>query len=252
MNTPNQRNEFFWITLVIASFLLGHLFTKNQYLEQRPGGSQAVAQNEAVANPSAPTAAPQAAIAGAQALPSADNVPKVTAVDHLRGKANATITLVEYSDLECPFCKRFHPTMQKILADYKGQVNWVYRHFPLPFHANANPTALGAECAVEQGGNELFWEYVDGIFAEPSLTADTITTVAQKIGLNKTKFDTCFQTKKYQKTIDEQQAGGQQAGINGTPGTVLINNQTGKTQLIVGALPYEEIKKTIDVALAEK
>lgn len=251
MSSPNQnqRNEFFWLLLVVASFLLGHLFTKNQYLEQKLGGSQAVAQNEVVANPSAPTAPPQAAVAGDQALPSADNVPKVTIADRLRGKANAPITLVEYSDLECPFCKRFHPTMQKILADYKGQVNWVYRHFPLPFHPNANPAALGTECAAEQGGNELFWEYVDGIFAEASLTAEAVVTVAEKVGLDKTKFDTCFQAKKYQKVIDDQLAGGQQAGITGTPGTILINNQTGKTQLISGALPYEEIKKTIDAAL---
>lgn len=236
-------------------FCWGHLITKNQYLEQKPGGSQAVAQNGG-ANLAVPTvpavAGNQAAPTGEQVFPSADNVPKVTAADHLRGKTNASITLVEYSDLECPFCKRFHPTMQKILADYKGQVNWVYRHYPLPFHANGNPAALGAECAADQGGNDLFWEYVDGIFAEASLTADTITAVAQKVGLDKTKFDTCFQSKKYQKVIDEQLAGGQQAGINGTPGTVLINNKTGKTQLIVGALPYEEIKKTIDAALAEK
>lgn len=243
MNNSNQRNEFFWLLLVVASFLLGHLITKTQYLEQK---QVAGATTEVVNQLAAPTLVP---VPPAGELPSADKVPKVTAADRLRGKTNAPITLVEYSDLECPFCKRFHPTMQKILSDYKGQVSWVYRHFPLPFHPQANPAALAAECAAEQGGNELFWEYVDGIFAESTLTAETVVVVAEKVGLEKTKFETCFQAKKYQKVIDDQLAGGQQAGINGTPGTILINNQTGKTQLISGALPYEEIKKTIDAAL---
>lgn len=246
MKDSNKRNEFFWILLVIASFILGRLFTETQYLRQKQGGSVATA-----AVPSPAVAAPSPAVAAAQVLPEAANVPKVTAADHLRGKASAVITLVEYSDMECPFCKRFHPTMQKILQDYKNEVNWVYRHFPLQFHANANTAALGAECAAEQGGNELFWEYVDGIFSQESLTANTITEVAKKIGLNQAKFESCFEKKSFQKLIDEQQAGGQSAGITGTPGTVLINNKTGKTQLIVGALPYEEIKKIIDTSLAK-
>lgn len=84
------------------------------------------------------------------------------ASDHIRGAAKAPITLVEYSDFQCPFCKRFHPTMQRIMKDYDGNVSWVYRNFPLSsIHEYAQARAEAAECASEQG---KFWEYADALF----------------------------------------------------------------------------------------
>lgn len=81
--------------------------------------------------------------------------------DHILGAKNATITIVEYSDLECPFCRRFHPTMQQVLKEYDGKVRWVYRHFPLTqIHPSAQAMALASECAAEQG---KFWEMIDEI-----------------------------------------------------------------------------------------
>lgn len=246
MNETKQnetQNIGFWLLLVGAAFILGHLITKSQYLRNQNTASAIVA---AVPAP-APKVSPPAAV-----NPSADNVPKVTSADRLRGATTAQITLVEYSDLECPYCKRFHPTMQQILKDYSGKVNWVYRHFPLPFHPNAAPAALAGECVNEQAGNTGFWQFIDGIFSDPNpLNSQAIASVAGQIALDKSQFASCQAEKKYQKIIDEQLAGGQKAGVNGTPGTVLINNQTGKTQLISGALPIEEIKKAIDAALLE-
>ncbi len=250
----NPRGEMFWLLLVVASFLLGHLMTKAQSLEKIQAADNAGVKKEAniLVNPPSVKNQPTPLPSPAGGLASADNVPPVVAKDHLRGDKQAKITLVEYSDFECPFCKRFHPTMKKILEEYPDKVNWVYRHFPLPFHTNALPAALAAECADELGGNTKFWQYTDGIFADPStLSSETISAVADKIGLDKSKFSACLEDKKYQKKVEDQQAGGQKAGVNGTPGTILINNQTGKTQLISGALPFEEIKKTIDSALAE-
>lgn len=252
MNNTNPRGETFWLLLVVASFLLGHLMTKAQYLEKIQAADNGGINKEANVqiNPPSVNNQPTPLPSSAGVLASADNVPPVVANDHLRGNKQAQITLVEYSDFECPFCKRFHPTMKKILEEYPDKVNWVYRHFPLPFHTNATPAALAAECANEQGGNAKFWQYADGIFADPSpLSAETISAVADKIGLEKSKFTTCLEDKKYQKTVDDQQAGGQKAGINGTPGTILINNKTGKTQLISGALPLEQIKQYLDSAL---
>lgn len=241
-----SQNIGFWFLLVAAAFILGHLITKSQYLQNQKS-APVLAAVIPTSVPSVVLTPPPAAV-----NPSADNVPKITSADHLRGSASAQITLIEYSDLECPYCKKFHPTMQQVLKDYSGKVNWVYRHFPLPFHANANPAALAGECVNEQAGNNGFWQFVDGIFADPNpLNSQAITSVSGQIALDKSQFESCVAEKKYQKVVDEQLAGGQKAGINGTPGTVLINNKTGKTQLISGALPIEEIKKAIDAALVE-
>lgn len=87
--------------------------------------------------------------------------------DHLRGNPEANIVIVEYSDYECPFCTRFHTDMKEILADYEGEVAWVYRHFPLiQLHPNAIMVSNAAECAAEIGDNEAFWELSDILLAE--------------------------------------------------------------------------------------
>src|SRR3989338_2531696 len=94
-----------------------------------------------------------------------DNVGELTDRDHLRGDPKATVKVVEFSDLECPFCKNFHRTMQQVMSEYSGQVAWVYRHFPLDsLHSKARKEAEASECAAELGGNDGFWAYVDKLF----------------------------------------------------------------------------------------
>jgi protein-disulfide isomerase len=85
----------------------------------------------------------------------------VDETDHVRGPADAKITIIEYSDLECPFCERFHPTMEQLIKEYPNDVRWVYRHFPLAIHPGARAKSHAAECAAEQG---LFWEFTDTLF----------------------------------------------------------------------------------------
>jgi protein-disulfide isomerase len=93
------------------------------------------------------------------------NLPTVNDQDHLRGEKNAKITVVEYSDFDCPFCSRFHTTMQQVLDEYDGQVNWVYRDFPLPqLHPNAPKLAEAAECIANQNGEEAFWKFADAYY----------------------------------------------------------------------------------------
>jgi len=93
------------------------------------------------------------------------NMPAVTEDDHIRGAKNPKITLVEYSDFQCSFCKRIHPTLIKILENYGDDVAWVYRHYPLDaMHPNARSAAETSECVAKYGGNDKFWEFIDIIY----------------------------------------------------------------------------------------
>lgn len=204
-------------------------------------GTDLAAAAPAFAAAPSPTPTPTAAAPAA-----AGTVTPVSATDHIRGDKGAQVTLVEYSDFQCPYCQRFHPTMVQLMNEYKGKVRWVYRHFPLSFHPNALPAANASECANEQG---KFWEFADELFANQSSESDAFySQTAVKLGLNKAKFDSCYSAKKYQSVITADQASGNAAGITGTPGTIIIGKD-GKTQLVPGAVPYEQLKQMVDAAL---
>jgi protein-disulfide isomerase len=166
--------------------------------------------------------------------------------DHIRGNKNAKVTLVEYSDFQCPYCQKFHPTMQQALTEYGDKVRWVYRHYPLSFHPSAVPAANAAECASEQG---KFWEYADKLFENQALLSDTYYgQLATELKLNKAKFDSCYSTKKFQAEVNADQASGNTAGVSGTPATIVIG-VNGSKKLISGAYPYDTVKAAIDAAL---
>jgi protein-disulfide isomerase len=94
------------------------------------------------------------------------NLDPITATDHYFGNKNAQVVIVEYGDMECPYCAEVHPTIQKIITDYNGKVAWVYRDFPLTIHANAQVKAEAAECSSQQGGDATFFKYVDKLYAD--------------------------------------------------------------------------------------
>lgn len=168
----------------------------------------------------------------------------ITDEDHVRGEGD--ITLVEFSDFECPFCGTLHPTMQKVLETYKGKVKQVYKHYPLSFHPNALPAANASECAAEQG---KFWEMHDKLFEnQDTLSATAYKTYAEAIGLDTAKFQKCFDANTYSSKISAQQALGNKVGVQGTPATVLIDKD-GNAQMISGALPYESFVSAIDAVL---
>lgn len=167
---------------------------------------------------------------------------KITKDDHIRGNFNAPITLVEFSDFECPFCGRHFPTLNKILSDYKGKVRLVYKHFPLSFHPNSQKAAEASECASEQG---KFWEYHDKIFENQAsgLSLDKFKQWAKDLGLDTQQFNACLDSGKYAQKVQTDYQEGLQKGVNGTPVT-FINGQ-----LVSGALPYESFKQIIDSIL---
>lgn len=180
-------------------------------------------------------------------------VPPVTKADHVRGDQNAALTWIEYSDFECPFCKRFHPSMLQMMEEYKGKIKWVYRHFPLSFHANAQKQAEASDCAAELGGNDAFWKYSDAILERTTsngtgFALNALVPLAKELGLNEKKFKECLDSEKYAKHVADDINGGSAAGVNGTPGSFLIGKD-GKAQLVSGALPYEQIKALVEAEL---
>lgn len=170
-------------------------------------------------------------------------IPVVTDEDYILGDPNAPITVIEYSDIECPFCNRFHPNAQKTVDDYPGQVRWIFRHFPLSFHPSAEPSANATECAGEQG---KFYEFLDIMYENQELLGtDFYKSTAKNLGLNTTQFNTCYDESKYSTKIRTQAQGGAAAGVEGTPGSFVIGPD-GSAVPIRGALPYESVQQIIN------
>ncbi len=167
--------------------------------------------------------------------------------DHIRGDFEAPVTIVEYSDLECPFCDRLHPTLKQILAEYSGQVRWVYKHFPLDqIHPQATPAAEASECVWEQTGNDGFWQFVDGAFENQSRLGKALyQELAGNLGLNIDQFNSCFSSRKYKDKVAADYQEGIKTGVRGTPGS-FVNGRS-----IPGAVPYSTFKAAVDQALAD-
>lgn len=190
---------------------------------------------------------------------------EVNAEDHILGNPNADVIFVEYSDLECPFCKLFHATMHKITEDYAKQGNfaWVYRHFPLDkpdtegrvLHSKAGKEAQATECAAEIGGQTGFWNYIDRIFqitpSNNGLDLAKLPQIAEDIGLDRAKFEACLASGKYASKIEEQYQDGTRAGAQGTPYSVIVTKRGDKIPITLGALPYNEMKKIIDAVFED-
>ncbi|OGK17962.1 hypothetical protein A3G67_04735 [Candidatus Roizmanbacteria bacterium RIFCSPLOWO2_12_FULL_40_12] len=220
------------ILLIVVSFFSGYLFFKLKNLEQGGGlPNQAQLPQQAPADVKA-------------AKPSANS-------DHWRGPKDARYVWVEYSDLECPFCKTIHPNLVKLQADYPGKFAWIYRHYPLSFHPKAQKTAEAVECAAEQGGDDAFWKMVDAIFEKmPDLELSQLPQVAKEAGLDSAALKQCLDSGKNEKKVKDQLAEGVKAGVQATPTSVIFDTKTGKTTTVEGAVPYDQLKQAIDKALA--
>ena len=235
------------IASVALAFAVGLLWQKVQNLES--GTNTKVSGAVDVAGGDNPQAAPQPP-------PQAGEVDPVTESDYIRGNRNARIALIEYSDLECPFCKSFHPTAQQVVSEYPDDVMWVYRHFPLEqLHSKAPQQAEAVECAGKLAGNDGFWALTDKIFeVTPSnngLDNSTLPDLAAEAGINKTAFQTCLDSGEMAQNVEDDYQSGIKAGVTGTPGNILLDTETGETQLIPGAVPYPQIQQAIDAILAK-
>lgn len=176
--------------------------------------------------------------------------------DHIRGAANAKVTVIEYSDTECPFCKRFHPTMQQLIKEFPNDVRWVYRHFPLDaLHSKARKESEATECAGELGGNDKFWAYVDRLFevtpSNDGLDPSELPKIAEFVGLNRAAFESCLSSGKYASHVADDLADAQAAGGNGTPYSIVLA-AGGQKFPINGAQPYAQVKQVVEQALQAK
>ena len=182
--------------------------------------------------------------------------------DFIYGKPDAVISIIEYSDFECPFCKQFGDIPNKVVDSMPDQVNLVWRNFPLSFHdPMATKEAIAAICASQQGGNAAFWKYANGIFQNtrsnaqgmPSVNgADPILALAKEQGLNADKFSTCMQSEAVAKQVSADLEDGMNAGISGTPGVILVNHKTGTFNVLAGAVPEDVLKQEVKNLLNNK
>ncbi|MBI5044859.1 MAG: DsbA family protein [Candidatus Levybacteria bacterium] len=228
------KSKIFLLLLLVFVFFSGYQTAKVTYWEQKEKSLSINTQGEQ------PTPTPAFYKVGVGHLP-------------LIGKSNAKVTIVEFSDLQCLFCRRFwKDTLPQIKKDYidKGLVKFAYRQFPLPesLHPAARPLAEASECAQEQG---KFWEFHDLAFQKQQeqgegtipVSDSDITSWSLELGLDQGKFTECYTSKKYTKRIDQDMQDGQAVNVNSTP-TFYINGQ-----IVVGAVPYATIKTIIDQQL---
>lgn len=187
------------------------------------------------------------------------SVEPVTEGDHILGNPDAEIVIVEYSDFECPFCARFHPTMEQIMNEYgnDGKVAWVYRHFPLDqIHKSARPASEASECVTELGGNEAFWSYSKKLFenSPTSLSAENLKANAVALGINESDYQSCVDSGRHKETVEADYQSGLVLAKNdrnfGTPYSVVISKKDNSQVTIPGAQSYSVLKQTIDSLLA--
>jgi protein-disulfide isomerase len=212
-------------------------------------------------------------------------VAPVTDTDSIVGSKDADIIVVEYSDTECPFCKTFHTTMQKVMETYgaENKVAWVYRYMPLDaLHKKARKEAIAVECAKVQGGNDVFWKFINEVYSQTksndSLPETALPLIAKTLKLDMTKWNTCYNGDETASVITAQEQTGKDAGVEGTPNNFLIFKKPlsdtqisnlvtafakyptglvrisddGKIVNLGGAMPYNLMTLVIDNALLAK
>ncbi|HEY4511913.1 MAG TPA: thioredoxin domain-containing protein [Candidatus Paceibacterota bacterium] len=188
-------------------------------------------------------------------------VPAVSPRDHILGNPDAPVKIIEYSDLQCPYCQLFHTTMQQVMKEYgsKGQVAWVYRHFWSErkdpngniFHAKAGISAEASECVAELAGNATFWKYIDRIFQDTPQSLDNLTGVAKDTGVDEKSFTACLNSRKYKNFIEQEEyTTAVQAGVRATPWNYVVGKD-GSHVLIEGAQSYATVKQIIDTMLKQ-
>jgi protein-disulfide isomerase len=161
----------------------------------------------------------------------------------VRGPADAPVTIVEFSDYQCPSCKRAQPVLDQVLQEFKGKVRLVHKDFPVPSHKGARPAAEAARCAAAQG---VFWEYHDLLYlAVPDFSREDLVRYAGRLSLDRDAFANCIDARQFREQVEADVAEGRAIGLRGTP-TFLVNGN-----VLVGAHPIEVFREAVRDALKE-
>lgn len=237
--TIRKNSIWKFTTFMFAALLVISLVTGGFGINSGTGtGNTNVGAPAAVAN-NAPSAIPTGIVAV--------NAAEIADDDPYLGDENAPLTIVEFSDYQCPFCKRFRDeTLPQIKAEYidTGKVKFVYRDFPLEnIHPQARPAAEAAECAGEQG---KYWEYHDILFENMQLLSSANYKIwAETLGLNTNQFNDCVDSRKYADEVTADLNDGAKVGARGTPYFIVGNTP------LSGAQPYSAFKATIESELSK-
>lgn len=188
---------------------------------------------------------------------SLDELASVKKDAYIEGNKDAKITVIEYSDLECPFCIRQFKegTIKKVHEKYGDKVNSVFKNFRGVPHENAEIEAVAALCAGQVGGAEKYAAYYQSILGRSNggngtgFSKDALVPLAKELGLDTKKFGACYDSKATIARFDAETSEGRKLGVQGTPGSVIINNETGEYELVSGAYPVSEFERVIDKLL---
>jgi len=229
-SSPMQNNRLVPFAIVVAGLLVaGAIFF----------GGKPAADGSLTGNAADPTA------------PAVGVIAPVTSTDHVLGDpSTAKLVIVEYSDLECPFCKVFQGTLHQVMTDYPGEIAWVFRQFPIAqLHPKAPNEAAASECAFDQGGNTAFWKFIDQVFATTnsnnSLDPAELPIIAGQIGLNVDTFNNCLSSGTNTALINADVTAAGKAGAQGTPFSVILTKD-GQKIPIDGAQPLDQVEATIN------
>lgn len=170
------------------------------------------------------------------------SLPSLNRRDTVRGRRNAPVTLIVYTDFECPFCARHHETVMQILRQSKRQVSLTYRNFPLvTIHEKSLPAAIASECVRKYHGSTAFWTFVDTVF---SIGAAKAEQAAKTAGVTDAEWQQCIQDPTLLAAVQEQ-IREVQGFVSGTPTTIVENIKTGKAQVMTGAVPLTTLEEAI-------
>ncbi len=173
------------------------------------------------------------------------------------GNKNRKVVLVEYSDLECPFCKKFHvETMENIYNKYKDSVGIAYRHFPLSIHKKAPKEAEATLCARAIAGNDVYKKYITKIFettaGNDSLELSSLSDITKELGVDQNKWNDCMASSTYATAVQEDLSDGLEVGVQGTPNTFVLINEGREYKILTvinGARDEKYVSNIIDQAL---
>ena len=226
------------VVLVVMALLVAYLAGQNQAYKQAAmlPKTTSVASIQVTATPTATT--------------TIGPVETLQVDDHVLGSRSAKVTLIEYSDLECPFCKQFQSTIDQVRQDYGDKVAIVYRNYPLSIHQNAEIEAEAAECAASIGGENTFWKFISTVFQRTTSNGTGFSTQAlgplgKELGMDQVRFQQCIDAGTSKAAVQHDIATGTAVGVQGTPTSIILSsNHT--PQLLPGAYSYTQLKQTLD------